>query len=105
MVAGVDVVAVYRDWAEIQSFLDEHSNTRLLAQHLFEPVTADVPDWCQTWPLPIDRWGGHTPLMPLTMTSQSVASVVRAHLIGPQGLCTARCRSEHHSRIWIGGTS
>ncbi|MGX7730243.1 hypothetical protein ACWPOB_13365 [Rhodococcus sp. 2H158] len=85
-VAGVDPVAVYRDWAEIQSFLDEHPNTRLLAQHLTgddESFGTVVPDRRRTWPLltPIDRWG-HTPLMPLAMTAQSVAAVVRAHLIG-----------------------
>ncbi|NGP05779.1 hypothetical protein G6038_09865 [Rhodococcus sp. 14C212] len=86
VVAGVDAVAVYRDWAEVQSFLDEHPNTRLLAQHLTESDESFgtvVPDRRRIWPLltPIDRWG-HTPLMPLAMTAQSVAAVVRAHLIG-----------------------
>ncbi|UIR39643.1 hypothetical protein LZP97_26475 (plasmid) [Rhodococcus sp. DMF-1] len=67
-VAGVEVVAVYRDWAEIQAFLDAHPNTRLLAQHLTgpaEPFGTAVPDRRRTWPLltPIDRWG-HTPSCP-----------------------------------------
>ncbi|WP_330766957.1 hypothetical protein [Rhodococcus sp. M8-35] len=86
-VPGVDPVAVYRDWAAIQSFLDEYPNTRLLAQHLTEPdepVGTAVPDRRRTWPLltPIDRWG-HTPEMPAAMTAQSVAVTVRAHLTGP----------------------
>ncbi|CCW09881.1 hypothetical protein [Rhodococcus aetherivorans] len=80
------MAAVYRDRAEMHAFLDEQPNTRRLAQHLTghdEPFDTVVPDRRRTWPLltPIDRWG-HAPLMPLTMTAQPVASVIRAYLVG-----------------------
>ncbi|GAA3517503.1 hypothetical protein GCM10022140_51820 [Rhodococcus aetherivorans] len=79
-------VGVYYRWAEILAFLDQYPNTDLLAQHLTDPVEVAqgvLTDRQARQPLlsPIDRWG-HLPLMPQSMTAQSVASIVRDHLSG-----------------------
>ncbi|WKK14799.1 hypothetical protein QYN14_26980 (plasmid) [Rhodococcus ruber] len=78
-------VAVYRRWADIQTFLDQHPGTHLLRHHFTEPteVFADPLDAEQArQPLlcPIDRWG-HLPHAQ-ALTPQSVSTLVRAHLSG-----------------------
>ncbi|MCD2099513.1 hypothetical protein LQ382_21365, partial [Rhodococcus rhodochrous] len=78
-------VAIYRRWADIQTFLDLYPGTHLLRHHLTDPVEiiADPLDAEQArQPLlcPIDRWG-HLPHAQ-AMTPQSVSSLVRAHLFG-----------------------
>ncbi|MEZ5153077.1 hypothetical protein [Rhodococcus zopfii] len=78
-------VAVYRRWADIQSFLDQHPGTHLLRRHLADPaeILTDPLDATQArQPLlcPIDRWG-HLPFAQ-AMTPQSVSTLVRAHLAG-----------------------
>ncbi|WFS11939.1 hypothetical protein [Rhodococcus aetherivorans] len=84
--AASAAVAVYRRWAEIQTFLDRYPNTDLLAQHLTDPVDVEpvvLTDRQAGQPLlsPIDRWG-HLPLAPQPMTAQSIAALVRDHLAG-----------------------
>lgn len=78
-------VSIYRRWAEIQTFLDQHPGTHLLRYHLTDPIEiiADPLDAEQArQPLlcPIDRWG-HLPYAQ-PMTAQSVSALVRAHLSG-----------------------
>ena len=78
-------VAIYRRWAEIQAFLDQHPGTHLLRHHVTDPleIIADPLDAEQgRQPLlcPIDRWG-HLPHAQ-SMTPQSVSALVRAHLSG-----------------------
>ncbi|PND50089.1 hypothetical protein [Rhodococcus sp. ENV425] len=78
-------VSIYRRWAEIQTFLDQHPGTHLLRHHLTDPtvIIADPLDAEQgRQPLlcPIDRWG-HLPHAQ-SMTPQSVSALVRAHLSG-----------------------
>ncbi|UVT27716.1 hypothetical protein NXT08_24785 (plasmid) [Rhodococcus pyridinivorans] len=76
---------IYRRWAEIQAFLDQHPGTHLLRHHLTEPleIVADPLDAGQARQsllCPIDRWG-HLPL-DQPMTPQSVSALVRVHLSG-----------------------
>ncbi|AOD24761.1 hypothetical protein IM25_23780 (plasmid) [Rhodococcus sp. p52] len=78
-------VTIYRRWADIQTFLDQHPGTHLLRHHLTDPVEiiTDLLDAEQAWqPLlcPIDRWG-HLPHAQ-SMTPQSVSMLVRMHLSG-----------------------
>ncbi len=77
--------AIYRRWAQIQTFLDQYPGTHLLRHHLSDPteVVADPLDAEQArQPLlcPIDRWGHLPHTQP--MTPQSVSVLVRAHLSG-----------------------
>lgn len=77
--------AIYRRWAEIQTFLDQYPGTHLLHHHLTDPseIIADPLDAEQArQPLlpPIDRWGHLPHNQP--MTAQSVSMLVRAHLSG-----------------------
>ncbi|WP_371054050.1 hypothetical protein [Rhodococcus gordoniae] len=77
--------AIYRRWAEIQTFLDQYPGTHLLRHHLTDSVeiVADPLDAEQgRQPLlpPIDRWG-HLPHAQ-SVTPQSVSMLVRAHLSG-----------------------
>ncbi|WP_228045244.1 hypothetical protein [Rhodococcus pyridinivorans] len=76
---------IYRRWAEIQTFLDQHPGTHLLRHHLTDPieiVTDPLEAEQARQPLlcPIDRWG-HLPHAQ-SMTPQSVSMLVRAHLSG-----------------------
>ncbi|WP_138846403.1 hypothetical protein [Rhodococcus pyridinivorans] len=77
--------AIYRRWAEIQTFLDRYPGTHLLRHHLTDPteIVTDPLDAEQArQPLlcPIDRWG-HLPHNQ-SMTPQSVSALLRAHLSG-----------------------
>ena len=79
-------VAVYYKWVEILAFLDQYPNTDLLAQHLTDPVEVEhrvLTDRQARQPLltPIDRWG-HLPLMPQSITAQSIASIIKDHMSG-----------------------
>jgi len=78
-------VSIFRRWAEIHAFLDEHHSTDLLRQHLLEsgdvvrePLTGRRGR--QPLLVPIDRWG-HLPYGE-SMTSQSVSALVRAYVSG-----------------------
>ncbi|WKK14882.1 hypothetical protein QYN14_26685 (plasmid) [Rhodococcus ruber] len=76
---------IYRRWAEIQTFLDQHPGTHLLRHHLTDPteiITDPLEAEQARQPLlcPIDRWG-HLPYAQ-PMTPQSASSLVRAHLSG-----------------------
>ncbi|TWH10371.1 hypothetical protein L618_004000000260 [Rhodococcus rhodochrous J45] len=67
--------AIYRRWAEIQTFLDQHPGTHLLRHHLTDPVEIvtdplDAEQARQPLLCPIDRWG-HFPHNQ-SMTPQSV---------------------------------
>ncbi|QOH59435.1 hypothetical protein [Rhodococcus rhodochrous] len=78
-------VAIYRRWAQIQTFLDQHPGTHLLRHHLTDPVEIvtdplDTERARQPLLCPIDRWG-HLP-HGQPMTAQSVSRLVRAHLSG-----------------------
>ncbi|MCW3472287.1 hypothetical protein OMK68_22100 [Rhodococcus pyridinivorans] len=78
-------VEIYRGWAEIQTFLDQHPGTHLLRHHLTDPseFVADPLDAEQgRQPLlcPIDRWGHLPHAQPMTL--QSVSTLVWAHLSG-----------------------
>ncbi|OLL16101.1 MULTISPECIES: hypothetical protein [unclassified Rhodococcus (in: high G+C Gram-positive bacteria)] len=108
--AAQRAAGVYYRWAEILAFLDTYPNTDLLAQHLTDPVEVEhVPltERQARRPLlsPIDRWG-HLPLMPQSMTAQSVATIVRDHLSGrvraraPLPLRKQRDQDEE-STVWI----
>ncbi len=82
---GCDPAAIYRRWANIQTFLDQYPGTHLLRHHLTAPteIIADPLDAEQArQPLlcPIDRWGHLPHAQP--MTPQSVSTLVRAHLSG-----------------------
>lgn len=77
--------AIYRRWAEIQTFLDQHPGTHLLRHHLAEPFKIiayplDAEQARQPLLCPIDRWG-HLPHAQ-RMTAQAVSMLVRAHLSG-----------------------
>ncbi|QHG85467.1 hypothetical protein D1O33_26020 (plasmid) [Rhodococcus rhodochrous] len=76
---------IYRRWAEIQAFLDQHPGTHLLRHHLTESTTVvadplDAEQARQPLLCPIDRWG-HLPHAQ-SMSPQSVSGLVRAHLSG-----------------------
>ena len=78
-------VEIYRRWAEVQAFLDQHPGTHLLRHHLTDPVEIisdplDAEQARQPLLCPIDRWG-HLP-HDQPMTPQSVSALVRAHLSG-----------------------
>jgi hypothetical protein len=80
-------VAMHRSWVEVLGFLDRYPSTQLLAQRL-DRAGAGLAAFAEMMrsddrPLftPIDRWG-HTPFAPTTLSSQSVAALVRAHLTG-----------------------
>ena len=82
----INSVDVYRNWVEVLGFMDRYPSTRLLATRLDANVdlTAFADHTrCDDRPLltPIDRWG-HTPFAPASLTGQSVATLVRAHLAG-----------------------
>lgn len=77
--------AIYRRWAEIQTFLDQYPGTHLLRHHLTDPTEIitdplDAEQGRQPLLCPIDRWG-HLPHAQ-SMTPQSVSMLVRAHLSG-----------------------
>ncbi|MCB8913730.1 hypothetical protein KUG88_26795 [Rhodococcus rhodochrous] len=78
-------VSIYRWWAEIQAFLDQHPGTHLLRHYLTDPidVVADplgAEQARQPLLCPIDRWGHLPHNQP--MTPQSVSTLVRTHLSG-----------------------
>ncbi|WP_239010526.1 MULTISPECIES: hypothetical protein [Rhodococcus] len=77
--------AIYRRWADIQTFLDQYPGTHLIRHYLTDPaeVIADpltVKQARQPLLCPIDRWGHLPHAQP--MTPQSVSTLVRAHLSG-----------------------
>jgi hypothetical protein len=87
-------VAAYWNWIEVVGFLDRYPSTGLLAQYLVKK--ADLSGFAESVrhddrPLlmPIDRWG-HTPFAPTPLTSQSVATIARAHLTGQAPAHTRR---------------
>ncbi|WP_350246885.1 hypothetical protein RBB84_22565 [Rhodococcus sp. D-6] len=102
---GNPAAAIYRRWAEIQTFLDQHPGTHLLRHHLTDPVDiiADPLDAEQArQPLlcPIDRWG-HLPHAQ-SMTPQSVSALVRAHLSGQSPARKAlSVTPQDHTDSWI----
>ncbi|MEV8195439.1 hypothetical protein AB0P13_25600 [Rhodococcus pyridinivorans] len=78
-------VTIYRRWAEIQTFLDQHPGTHLLRHHLTDPIEIvtdplDAEQARQPLLCPIDRWG-HLP-HGQPMTAQSVSTLARAYLSG-----------------------
>ncbi|AXY49225.1 hypothetical protein [Rhodococcus ruber] len=83
-------IDVYRQWAEIQTFLDRYPGTHLLRHHLTDPMEIDPMEFIadpldaeqarQPLLCPIDRWGHLPHAQP--MTPQSVSALVRAHLSG-----------------------
>ncbi|AWZ23085.1 hypothetical protein CEJ39_01880 [Rhodococcus pyridinivorans] len=78
-------VSIYRRWAEIQTFLDQHPGTRLLRHHLTDPIEIvtdplDAEQARQPLLCPIDRWGHLSHGQ--SMTAQSVSTLARAHLSG-----------------------
>ncbi|MFV9429294.1 hypothetical protein ACNJ7K_12255 [Rhodococcus aetherivorans] len=82
---GCNPAAIYRRWAEIQAFLDQHPGTHLLRHHLTDPTEIitdplDAEQARQPLLCPIDRWGHLPHNQP--MTPQSVSVLVRAHLSG-----------------------
>ncbi|TWH41862.1 hypothetical protein L612_004600000060 [Rhodococcus rhodochrous J38] len=77
--------AIYRRWAEIQTFLDQYPGTHLLRHHLTDPTEIitdplDAEQGRQPLLCPIDRWGHLPHAQP--MTAQSVSTLVRTHLSG-----------------------
>lgn len=90
---SVSPAQVYQRWAQILEFHDRAPSTRLLAdrldtgtlpaEYLPRLVTERAVAQRQAAPLftPIDRWG-HRPLGRSTLSPQSIASIVAAHLAG-----------------------
>ncbi len=82
---GCNPATIYRQWAEIQTFLDQYPGTHLLRHHLTDPIEIiadplDAEQGRQPLLCPIDRWGHLPHAQP--MTPQSVSALVRAHLSG-----------------------